>query len=324
MKAFVTGGTGFIGSHLIDHLLNQKNAKIYALVRDPNNLKWLKGIDIHFLKGDLLSIPSLPDDIDYVFHVAGSTKTIKSGDYYTVNQRGTASLFQSLCSQNIFPKRVLFLSSLAVSGPSTNGEPVKEHSPPRPISPYGLSKHQAECEALKFKKKFPIVILRAGAVFGPRDRDFVSYFRLIKRGVLPSLFGKQRMISLCYVKDLVSAFDLCTQKDLQSGEIFHIADPRPYTWDELGLAAGHAFGKSLRRLKIPLSAVFVATLFSDFKSKITKTPSALNRHKFNEMKQKAWIADTTKAQVKLSFQPEFSLQRGVNETIDWYIERGWL
>lgn len=67
MRAFVTGGTGFIGSHLIDYLLENKGAEVYALVRDPTNLKWLTGLDVHLLKGDLFTLPSLPSDIDYVF-----------------------------------------------------------------------------------------------------------------------------------------------------------------------------------------------------------------------------------------------------------------
>ena len=117
MKALLTGGTGFIGSHLAELLLD-KSAEIFALVRDPHNLKWLKGLNIHLLEGDLLSIPSLPSDIDYVFHVAGLTNSSDVADYYTVNQQGTASLFKSLHDQKILPKKIICLSSLAAAGPS--------------------------------------------------------------------------------------------------------------------------------------------------------------------------------------------------------------
>jgi len=324
MKAFITGGTGFIGSHLINYLMNHKDINIYALVRDLNNLKWLKGLNIHFLKGDIFSIPSLPEDIDYVFHIAGSTKSNKSADYYTVNQQGTASLFQSLDSQKIYPKKIIYLSSLAAVGPSSEERPIKENDLPHPVTPYGKSKLLGEPEALKFIDKFSIVILRVGPVFGPRDEDFLSFFRFIKKGILPHIGSKQSLYSLCYVKDLIKVMDLCTKKDLKSGEIINIANPKPYSWDELGKVAGQAMGKTLKRVNFPLPIVYLIVLISELRSKITKKPSALNRHKYKEMKERFWIADVKKAQEKLSFSPQFTLQEAIQETTDWYFKHGWL
>lgn len=323
MKAFITGGTGFIGSHLIDHLLN-KGIQVYALVRNLNNLKWLEGYNIHLLEGDLFSIPSLPLDIDFVFHLAGLTKACQTADYYTVNQQGTASLFQSLISQKISPKKVFLLSSLAASGPSRNGKPVKENCPASPITPYGKSKYQGECEALRYKDEFPVFILRVGAVYGPRDKDFVSYFKIIKRGILPSLGSGQRFVSLCYVKDIVRAFDLALQKNPQTGEIFHIADPQPYSWDDFGKIAGQVMNKNLKRVKIPLFLGYTIASISELTGKIGKNPRIINRQKYKEMKQKGWVADTEKAQKALSFHPEYSIRKALQETIDWYIQRGWL
>jgi nucleoside-diphosphate-sugar epimerase len=323
MKALITGGTGFIGSHLTEYLLD-KGVEVFALVRDQNNLKWLKGLDIHLLKGDLLSIPSLPTDIDYVFHAAGLTKSSKISSYYTVNQQGTASLLKALDSQNIFPKRVIFLSSVAASGPSTNGKPVRESDPPRPITPYGKSKLMGEYEALKFKTVFPIVILRIAAAFGPRDRDFLTYFNLVKRGILASLGRKERFYSLCYIKDLVNALYLCTQKDVESGGIFNIAHPNPCRWDDIGKATGKALRKKLIKVKVPVPLVYIAALFSDLTSKITQTPAVMNRHKFKEMRQEGWVADTKKAEEKLSFCAQYPLEEAIQETIDWYIKNNWL
>ena len=95
MKAFVTGGTGFIGSHLVE-ALSRMGIEVFALIRNPKKLKWLKGLNFHILKGDLFSIPSLPGNLDVVYHLAALTKATKAKDYYTVNQQGTASLFESL------------------------------------------------------------------------------------------------------------------------------------------------------------------------------------------------------------------------------------
>jgi len=323
VKALVTGGTGFIGSHLIEFLLSQ-NIEVTALVRNLNNLKWIKDLDIQFIKGDLFSVPPLPADIEYVFHAAGLTKTSKTADYYTVNQQGTASFLEALRLQKIHPKRVIYLSSVAASGPSSEGKPVRESAPPQPITHYGKSKLLGELEALKFKDFFPLVILRISAVYGPRDPDTLNYFKFMKRGLLPSLGSKQRRLSLCYVKDVIRALHLSSQKEVKSGEIFNIADQNPYSWDDMGENIGRRLGKKLRKVNVPFALVFLAALVIDLMSKIRRSPSIFGRDKFKDMKQSAWIADTGKAAEMLSFRSQYSLEKGIQETVDWYLENNWL
>lgn len=325
MKAFITGGTGFIGSHLIDYYMaNQKELEIFALVRDLGNLKWLSGRNVHLLEGNLFSLPSLPSDIDYVFHLAGLTLSSDLAAYYTVNQQGTASLFQGLQAQKISPRKIICLSSLAAAGPSLNCEPTKESVPPHPITPYGESKLKGEAEALKFKDIYPIVILRAVAIFGPRDRDFLRYFKFIKKGILPTLYRKNRLLSLCYVKDLCRAINLSIQNELESGEILNIADPNPYSWDDLGQAAGEAIGKSLRKLRVPLVSLSVYGRISELLGLFTKKPSLVNRYTVREMKERCWIADVKEAEKKLSFCPGYTLKDAVQETVEWYLQHDWL
>lgn len=324
MKILITGGTGFIGSHLIDHFLDHKNTEIYALVRDLNNLKWLKGLKINLLEGDLSNIPLLPTDIDYVFHVAGSTKAYKIADYYTVNQQGTASLFQALQAQNIRPKKVVYLSSIAASGPSSDGTPVKEDRSPCPVSPYGKSKLGGETEALKDKDSIPVVIARISVVFGPRDRALIPYFKFIQKGILPSVGSKQKLVSLIYIKDLIKALDLCINKELTNGEILHFANPKPSSWEELGRVAAEAMHIKLINLKFPLPLAYLVSCGAELMGKVRGDPSILNRQKFEELRQDGWVADTQKAKEKLDFAPEYSLREALHETIDWYLVNRWL
>ena len=324
MKIFITGGTGFIGSQLIENFLNQKNTEIYTLVRNRKNLKWLEGLELHILEGDLFSIPPLPSDIEYVFHIAGITKANSSAHYYTVNQYGTASLLQALRSQKIELKRMVHLSSQAVCGPSKTGQWIKENDPPAPITDYGTSKLNAEYEALKFKQYFPLTILRAPTIFGPRDPVLLSYFKFIKRGILPSLGKKPRLVSLCYVKDLIKSFDLSIQNPTKSGDIFHVAYPSPHKWDDLGQAAGKALDLKLKTIKLPIWTLYPIYGIAEFFGKISGNPSILSREKYFEMKQPAWIIDTETAREKLGFSPIKPFQEAVQETIDWYMSAGWL
>jgi len=324
MKILITGGTGFIGSHVVEHFLGRKDAEIFALVRDVQNLKWLKGLDIVPLAGDIMNIPVLPVDIDYVFHIAGSTKALKAADYYTVNRQGTASLFHSLASQKITPKRIVCLSSLAASGPSNREQPVRESDKPCPVSLYGKSKLEGEREALKFKDRHSIAILRVGVVYGPRDRAFLPYFNLIKKGILASVGTRQNTVSYVYVKDLVNAIATCIHKNIDSGEVVHIANPEPCPFEDFGLAAAKVMHVKLRRIKLPLPLAYMATIASDVAGKISGKPTVFSRQKYAELKQDAWVADTAKARKLLSFHPEYTLNQGMNETIGWYLEQGWL
>ncbi len=323
MKVFVTGGTGFIGSHLVDSLLLEKDIEIYALVRDLHNRKWLEGRDIHCLEGDLESLPPLPDDLDYVFHLAGSTKALKSVDYYTVNQAGTASFLKTLVSRGIRPRRLVLLSSLAAAGPASPERPSRETDPPHPLNPYGRSKLMGEQEALGLKDRLPLTIVRVGAVFGPRDRDFLAYFRWIKRGISPTFGPQPQKLTFCYVKDLVKALKSLRQADLESGEILNIGDPIPYSWHTFGQTAGRFLGKAPRAVRIPWILVYLVALLNEGFGKWTRKPHILDRDKVQEGRY-AWVADIHRAEATLGFHPDYSLPEALEETIAWYKERDWL
>lgn len=324
MKIFITGGTGFIGSHLIDSLIQDNSMEIYALVRNLHNKKWLEGRAIRCLEGDLKNLPSLPQDLDIIFHIAGSTKPRKSVDYYTVNQEGAASFFQALAERDIKPKKLVLLSSLAASGPSLAQHPVRESDPPHPLTPYGRSKLAGEQEALKFKDRFPLVIVRVGPVFGPRDRDFLSLFRLIKKGIMPSFGPSHSLISLCYVRDLVNGLKHLMLADTQSGDIFNIGDPTPYSWNEFARIAGHILGKSPRSIRIPIPVAYLVALAAEIGVKLTGKPNILDRNKIKDARQDAWVADMDLAQNTLGFKTQYSLEAGLKETLTWYQEQGWL
>jgi len=324
MRILVTGGTGFLGSHLVERLLEEPGVEVYALVRDPSRPRWLEGERrVRFIAGDLRNLPVLPDGLDAVYHVAGLTKTIRSEAYYTVNRDGTANLLEALERQSGRP-RFVHLSSLAAAGPSIPGRGVREDDPPRPVSQYGDSKLRAEAEVLRRRDRFSVVILRPGAIYGPRDEDFLEYFRWVRRGIRP-LLGRRKAMSLVYVRDVVRAALLAGRADLPGGEVFNIADPAPCGWEDIGRIAARLLGKRPVDVRLPLWTAYLASAASEGIGRLLGVETALlTSSKFEQMKPDAWVADVSKARRGLGFETRFSLEQGLGETIAWYLWKGLL
>ncbi len=325
MKALVTGATGFIGSHLTEALL-KKGFHVRCLVRRPEELRWLKNLPIEVVKGDITQKDSLMDavkGVDQIYHLAGVTKALKEKTYFEVNAIGTKNLVRAVLEKNPFIQKLIYLSSLAASGPSRNGC-KKESDPCEPISPYGQSKWMGEEFALTHSHKLPILILRPSAVYGPRDRDIYTFFKCLSKRINPCLTGPVQHISLCYVEDLVRAIFMASEAQTKSGEIFFLSDGHSYRMEEIGNIFAQVMGVRALRLRIPERMIFGIAFFSEYLSKLSKKPSLLNRGKAIEMVQRNWTCDITKAKTMLGFHPQFSLFQGAQLTFNWYKKEKWL
>jgi len=324
MRVLVTGGTGFLGSHLVEALLEKPGVEVYALIRDPSRLRWLEGVErVRLLTGDLESVPSLPAGLACVYHAAGLTKTLRPKEYYSVNREGTANLLRALESQS-GRVRFVHVSSLAAVGPSTPRRGVSEEDPPRPVSPYGESKLQAEQEVLKYVDRYSVVLLRDAAVYGPRDEDFLEFFRWIKRGIKP-VIGRHKRMSLVYVRDAVRACLMAGATGRPSGEIFNIADPRAYSWEDIGRVVAALLGKRPVPIRLPFWSAYLASVASEGVGRLTGGGNTFfNVSKVKQMKPDGWVADTGKARRELGFETVFSLEQGLGETIAWYLWKGLL
>ena len=324
MRVLVTGGTGFLGSHLVEALLEKPGVEVYALIRDPSRLRWLEGVErVRLLTGDLESVPSLPAGLACVYHAAGLTKTLRPKEYYSVNREGTANLLRALESQS-GRVRFVHVSSLAAVGPSTPRRGVSEEDPPKPVSPYGESKLQAEQEVLKYIDRYSVVLLRDAAVYGPRDEDFLEFFRWIKRGIKP-VIGRQKRMSLVYVRDAVRACLMAGATGRPSGEIFNIADPRAYSWEDIGRVVAALLGKRPVPIRLPFWSAYLASVASEGVGRLTGGGNTFfNVSKVKQLKPDGWVADTGKARRELGFETVFSLEQGLGETIAWYLWKGLL
>lgn len=325
MKILVTGGTGFLGSHLVDRLLSgDPSAMILAMVRDPSRPRWLRTHPrLEIVAGNLADPPALPGDLDVVYHLAGLTKAARTAAYYTVNRDGTARLLERVQGSGGHP-RVVMASSAAAGGPAGPDDPRTEDREPTPVSPYGRSKLEAELAALAFKDRFHVTILRPGAVYGPRDEDFLEYFAWVKRGLIPVVGLKAKYLSLCHVRDLVQAAVAAATADIPSGETFNIAHGQPCSWEEFGSAAARVLGRRAAMVRVPHWAAFLCAAASDAAGRISGRPTAVNIGKFRDMRAPGWVLNVDKARRELGFEAAVGLEEGLAETLEWYGDEGLL
>lgn len=326
MKALVTGATGFIGSHLVEALV-QRGAQVRCLVRNKRHLGWVKDSPVEFVVGNCREKHSLKQgvkDVDQVFHFAGATTAVKEKTYFEVNALGTENLVRACIENNTRLKKFIYLSSQAAAGPCRSVGKKKESDPCEPVSPYGKSKLLGEELALSHSNELPLLILRPCAVYGPRDKGFYALFKCLSKSINPCFSDHEQHISMCYVQDLVRAILLAAETQTENGEIFFLSDGHDYRMEEIGDIFAQAMEISALKLRLPKQMLFGLAFFSECFSRVSGKPSILSRGKVEEMVQKNWLCDITKARALLGFDPRISLARGAELTVAWYKKENWL
>jgi dihydroflavonol-4-reductase len=326
-KSLITGASGFIGSHLVDALL-EKGHEARVLARSSRPSEFLKDKQIEFIKGDYADIESLKkavEGVDYIYHVAGVTKALDEKTYIEGNVRATENLLHATLAVNPTLKRFLHVSSGAAAGPSPSADhPIDETAPPNPVTLYGKTKLQAEEVCKRFFEKLPITIVRPSIIYGERDKDLLEHFKTVKSGIIPIFGTVEKKYDYLYVKDLIEGMMAAAESDKTKGEIYFLSG-NAYSWEEVGEVAKKALGKSFAiKLTLPdwLSAS-VAAVVEDI-NKAQGKISILNRDRARDGKERYWTFSTKKAQRDFNFSPKTSLEEGFQRTVKWYQEQGWI
>ncbi len=321
MKVLVTGGTGFIGSHLVERLRRSGN-DVRCIAKDNLNATLLESLNVEVVLADLnngAGWDSILDGVEYVYHLAGVTRAKWSRDYYEGNYLATKR-FIEVCSKN----RTSLVSSLAAVGPSLYGQSVNEDTPYHPVSHYGKSKMMGELEVLNVRDRLPITIVRPCAVYGPRERDMYEYFQLIKRGIQPLLGFRKKIANLIHSDDLVGGILLAGEHPRAVDETYFIGSEESYSTEEIGRVMAGVLNCSPIRFRIPGVLVYAVAAISGAVGKITGNQIFFNLQKARECLQSAWICSVEKAKSQLGFRQKVSLEDGMEKTYLWYRENGWL
>jgi nucleoside-diphosphate-sugar epimerase len=325
-NVLVTGATGFVGHNLVDALL-RKGYRVTCLVRKTSDTRALQRQHVRLVEGDLpdpQAVRRAARGVFAVCHLAGLIKAASREDYYRVNQGGTRILLEALAEANPGLNRFIHVSSLAAAGPSKDDRGLTEDERPNPISWYGESKLRSEQEVVRFSDAFPATILRPSAVYGPHDSETLLIFRMIKRGYLLTPGRFTRRFSLIHAEDLAAACIKAMESNTPSGEIYFISRPEIHTWGDVGRRIAQKLGKSYRQISFPRWMALTVGLAGDLWAGVTGRPATLNSQKVRELLQPSWICNTSKAREALGFNPAIDLDNGINETVRWYQNQGWL
>ncbi|UCF87192.1 MAG: NAD(P)-dependent oxidoreductase [Nitrospiraceae bacterium] len=324
MKVLITGASGFIGSHLVERLL-VNGFEITCLTRNASRPEWLEGLDISLIQGDCSDREFLYKSVrgyDYIFHLAGITKTNQRNDYYDVNTAGTENIISAVAHNNPNIKRFVYISSLSAFGPKVNKSIPIENEIPHPVSDYGNSKLSAEKALHKYISNIPISILRPSAVYGPRDREVFLIFQYIKKGVIPS-WGKGHT-SLIYIDDLIDAVILASESTLAIGKTYFISDGEIYSNENILKEISSTLHVKPLTIRVPRNLLSVIGFLSDVISTMIGKKTMINRDKCKELMYSEWVCDINKARSDLGFKPKVGLKEGIQWTADWYKIHKWL
>jgi len=309
-KYLVTGGAGFIGSHIVESLVEQ-NAYVRVLDNcSTGDLANLKGFleEIEFIHGDIRDLSVVRkaiEDMDYVIHQAalGSVAESIQNPIMTNDVNVTGTLNILVAARDAEVKRVIYASSCSVYGNSAV-LPKREDMPVNPISPYAIAKYTGEqyCRAFFQLYGLKTVVLRYFNVFGARQNPNSQYAAAIPAFICAYLSGKPPTIygtgeqsrDFVFVDDVVWANLLACHAEGAAGQSLNIASGKSITIDEMARLIRDSTGSRI-------GPVYASPRNGDVLHS---------------------LADISNAQGILGYKPRFDLENGLRKTTEWFQANG--
>jgi nucleoside-diphosphate-sugar epimerase len=322
MRALVTGGTGFVGSHLIESLV-ARGIEVTALVRTPAKARRLTELGVGQVEGGLDSIAALrrgAEGQDVVYHVAGLVAARNESEYMRVNADGTKRVVQA--AKDAAVPRFVMVSSLAAAGPSEPGNPLRNDEPTRPVTAYGRSKLAGE--AVVRGSDLPWCIVRPPIVYGPRDRELLRVFKSARLGLAPVFGQGTQELSAVFAIDLAEALLAVATADRALERVYYPCHPAVVSSLGLVRAVGRAVGRNVRTPQVPETLGRGLLAISEALARVRGRATVLNRDKANELFQPAWTADPEPLTRDTGWRAAHDLAEGLSLTADWYRKQGWL
>ena len=329
-RVFITGATGFVGSHLVKRLV-EEGAEVRALVRPTSPIGRLKSLEIDCIDGDLSDVKALQRHIegcDVVYHCAAATKGSWT-DYIEGTIRGTANILAASDAAKV--ERFVYASSLSVYGVSG----LKDHAIVTEDSPYEMrldergfythSKVEAEKLVLRYAKEKGLrtTILRAGTIYGPGGKVFFPRIGYNLKNKFIFIIGRgNNELPLAYVENVIDAMCLAGTREEAIGGIFNIIDDERLTQREYVKRLNELTGMDAVTVCVPFGLLYTVISILEFSTALIGKKSLLpvTRYKL-KCNQKDLRYSTDKAKEHLRWKPSVSLEEGLRRTFNWYNSR---
>ena len=331
MRVFVTGATGFVGSHVVAALLNDHH-EVVCLVRDPAKAARVLGRQpVRLVPGDLFTPEAMEQGCrgaDLIIHVAGLIAARSRDEFQAVNGRAAGRLVET--ARRIAPdlKRFVYVSSLSAAGPTRQGKPLSEGDQPRPVSEYGRSKLAGE-EAVK-AGGVSWTIVRPPTVYGPGDPETLRAFRFARLGLIPQYARPDQELSFIHVEDLARAVVAVTAPAGQ-GRTYFVCHPEIATWRDamtaIVAASRAALGRAARPPRfVPIPPQLTRSILWALgtAAKAAGRATLLSSDKAAELLAEAWTCSSAALTRDVGWRATIDLRAGLPSTAQWYASHGWL
>ena len=321
MKAFVTGGTGFVGAHLVRQLLADGH-EVTCLVRSPAKAQALGWRGVRLVPGDMSDRAALARGCagaDAIFHVAGLISGRDLDHFMSANRDATAALLDVAAEHGA--ARFVYVSSQAAGGPNPPGRPSDESDPPRPVSDYGRSKLAAEL--LVRSSGLPWTIVRPPVVYGEWDREVLKVFRMTRWGLAPVFGDGSQVISVIYAGDLARAL-VAAATPAAAGRLYYAAHADSVTTRALVLAVGTALQKKPVVVPIPATLARGVLVAIGSLARMAGHVTLFSADKANEFLAPGWTCSSAALTRDTGWRADVNLADGLARTAAWYRTNGWL
>ena len=325
----IIGAGGFIGGFIANEAL-RRGYDTWVGVRESTSRRYLTDPKLKFvvldyddpeaMAGELKKAAPESGRWDYMIWNLGATKCANFADFNRINYMYLRDFVLMIEREQMVPERFLFMSSLSALGMADekNYTPITSATIPNPNTRYGLSKIKAET-FLETQTGFPWIIFRPTGVYGPHEQDYLMMIKSIDAHWDFGVGYRKQLLTFIYVDDLVRAMF----EALDAGVVhkkYIISEERAYTQAEFRSIVAKALGrKFVVPVKLPMWAVYAASVVAEKWGVARMKPSTLNRDKFKIMRQRNWSCDVCDAARDFGFKTEFPLERGIAETVKAYL-----
>lgn len=326
-RAFVTGGTGFIGSRLC-HELAGRGVRVLALVRSGSDRSKLAGLPVEFVEGDVTDLSSLRAGMagcDTVFHMAALYREAKFPDavYWKVNLDGTRNVLDA--AKEVGVRYVSYCSTTGVLG-DIKHPPADEATPYAPLDVYQESKTEAEKLVLERLRSGFIAgsVIRPTMVWGPHDTRLFKLFKGIATRSLPIVGDGKTWCHWVLVDDLVRGFRLAAESPYRtSAGLYTVGGERPVTLEHTMRTIAGVYGVKLLPFKVPVAPIQLAGSLVEAACAPFGIEPPLHRRRVDFfVKNRSF--DCSKASRDFGYRPTYTFEEEAALTARWYLENGWL